>query len=119
MEKISILQILIGTTAFALLINGLMKFLKREKGQTLFKILANTIVWGGISAFSFFPRLSHTLTSLLGFGENLNTLIFLGFIIVFAILFKIINVVERIEKNISQMVRKEALDKIQQKNSHE
>jgi hypothetical protein len=50
-----------------------------------------------------------------GLGENLNTLIFIGFVAVFVMIFKIINIIERIEKNISEIVRKEALGHLEDK----
>ena len=91
------------------------KYVKRQNGQTIFKLLANSIVWISIAVFAIFPKVTHTISENLGFGESLNTLIFIGFVFVFIILFKIINVIERTERNISEIVRKEALSKIIEK----
>lgn len=88
------------------------KFMKRENRQTIFKLLATSFVWISIALFALFPAATHLISERLGFGESLNTLIFIGFVIVFVILFKIINMIERTERNISEIVRKEALDKI-------
>lgn len=112
LKDISILQMLLAVASAAFLFSGAVKFFQREKSQTFFKFLASTLVWGVILSFSLFPQFSHTLNSKLGFGENLNTLIFIGFILVFAILFKIINIIEKIERSISEIVRKESLEKI-------
>jgi hypothetical protein len=111
----SFFQLVIAAIALAFWTNAVIKFFKREKHQSFFKFIANTLVWFSIAIFSLFPALTHQVSLKLGFGESLNTLIFIGFIIVFMILFKIINIVERIERNISEIVRKEALSRLNDK----
>lgn len=113
--NLSTLQIILSLLALIMLSQGFYKYIKHEQGQTLFKLMVSVVMWGGILIFSLLPAFSHTVTRLLGFGENLNTLIFLGFIIIFLILTKIIHVIERVERNISEIVRKEALSKLEKK----
>lgn len=113
-KAVSILQIILALTALAFLLAGMLKYIKRQRGQTFFKLMTSVAVWGSIFVFSIFPSITHSLSEKLGFGESLNTLIFIGFVIVFVILTKIINIIERIERNISEIVRKEALSKINQ-----
>ncbi|PIP26902.1 MAG: hypothetical protein COX30_04760 [Candidatus Moranbacteria bacterium CG23_combo_of_CG06-09_8_20_14_all_39_10] len=113
-KTVSILQIIVALTALAFLLTGIFKYIKRQRSQTFFKLMASVIIWGSIFVFSIFPSITHSLSAKLGFGESLNTLIFIGFVIIFIILTKIINIIERIEKNISEIVRKEALSKINQ-----
>ncbi len=112
MQINSLFQIIMAIISVGFFANGCMKFVKRERSQSFFKFFTNSIIWLGIAAFSLFPSQVHLLSERLGFGESLNTFIFIGFIIVFAILFKIINIIERTERNISEIVRKEALSKI-------
>lgn len=110
-----IFRILVALISFSFFANGLFKFVSGQRSQTLFKLLTNSFVWIGIALFSLFPSQVHLISEDLGFGESLNTFIFIGFIIVFAILFKIINILERTEHHISEIVRKEALSKIIEK----
>jgi len=110
----SLFQLLFAAIAFGFWLNALLKFFRRERSQTIFKFLANSVIWLGIVLFALFPKETHTISADLGFGESLNTFIFIGFVIVFIILFKIINMIERVERNISEIIRKEALTKIKE-----
>lgn len=110
--NISIYQIFLGIVAIFFLANGVLKFFSKEKSQTFFKLLMTLIIWGSIFSFAIFPKVSHLLSEKLGLGENLNTLIFIGFVFVFAIIFKLLSILERIERNISEIVRKESLSNI-------
>ena len=112
-KAVSILQIILAVTAIGFLVAGILKYLKGQRSQTIFKLLTMVIIWGSVLVFSIFPAITHSLSEKLGFGESLNTLIFIGFVIIFAILFKLLNIVERTERNISEIVRKEALSKLE------
>lgn len=111
--NISIYQIILGLLSLIFIINSIMKFVKKESVQTLFKLITTLAIWISIFSFAIFPRLSHAISMKLGLGENLNTLIFIGFVVIFIILFKPLNTLERIEQNISEIVRKEALSKLE------
>ncbi|MDO8506981.1 MAG: DUF2304 domain-containing protein [bacterium] len=113
--KISIFQIIISLVAVAMIYSGTVKFLNKEKSQTFIKFFLTFFIWVGVLAFTLFPGLAQTLSKTLGFGNNLNTLIFAVFVVIFLILFKILNVVEKIERNMSEIVREEALKEIKMK----
>lgn len=112
MSTVFIFRIILAVVAGTFVFSAFAKFMKRENRQTIFKLIANSFVWISVALFAIFPSTTHLISERLGFGESLNTLIFIGFVIVFVILFKIINMIERTERNISEIVRKEALDKI-------
>lgn len=105
-------QIFLAIIAVFFLISGLSKFLRGERSQTLFKLLITYCIWGSILVISIFPNASYALSRFLGLGQNLNTLIFIGFVILFIIFFKLLAIIERLEQNISEIVRKEALEKL-------
>ncbi len=109
-------QLLMATVALIFFINGVTKFFKRHRSQTIFKLLTSSVIWLGVATSSLFPAQVHLFSEKLGFGESLNTFIFIGFVIVFMIIFKLINIIEKTERNISEIVRKEALSKITEKN---
>lgn len=111
--QLSIVNLALVAVSLLFLISGAVRFFKGEERQTLFKLFAYLVIWGSILTFGLFPQASRSISLFLGFGENLNTLIFLGFVIVFIALFKLVNAVERLERNISEIVRREALEKLE------
>ena len=109
MLTISLYHILLAIVAVVFIANALMKFFRQESGQTLFKLFLTLFVWGAILIFSLLPSLVRTLSEYFGLGSNLNTLIFTGFVFVFIAIFKLLGAIERLERQISELVRKEAL----------
>jgi len=99
------------------IVRQLYKFLNREQYQSFIKFIATIIVWGGVIVFISVPGLSHFISEKLGLGKNLNTLIFTGFILVFILIFKLISIIEKVEKNITDIVRKEALREVKNEKS--
>jgi len=92
------------------------KFMKKELGQTLFKLILSILIWGVVLVISIYPTFAYYIAKKLGMGENLNTLIFFGFVIVFMLIFKIFSVVERIEMQITEIVRTVAIREGSKKN---
>jgi hypothetical protein len=105
-------QIILAAIAGIFLTSNIAKFLDRRHGHTLFKFIASSTIWGGIMTFSIMPTAGHSLSQALGLGENLNTLIFIGFIIVFAIIFRLLSTIEQLERSLSEFVRRDALRQI-------
>lgn len=91
------------------------RFFRKETSQSFFKFLTTILIWTAISLLAAFPPLARFITKTLGMGENLNTLIFIGFIILFILIFKLISLIEKIERNITEIVRKEALRSVLKK----
>jgi len=95
-----------------------MRFVRKEKTQTFFKLATTLLVWGGILYTSLFPKEVHSLSTQLGFGENLNTLIFFGFVVVFVIIFRLLAVIERTESQLTDLVRKIAMNEMEKTGSN-
>ncbi|PIY71932.1 hypothetical protein COY87_03585 [Candidatus Roizmanbacteria bacterium CG_4_10_14_0_8_um_filter_33_9] len=84
-------------------------FIRHEHNQTAYKFATTLFIWGGILFTSLFPGEVRRLSQQMGFGENLNTLIFFGFVIVFILFFRLLRSVENLERNITELVRQNAL----------
>jgi hypothetical protein len=111
--KLSIINLLLVLVASLFMISGAIRYFKREERQTFFKLAAYLVVWGSVLTFGLFPPVTRAISQRLGFGENLNTLIFFGFVVVFVALFKLVTAVERLERSVSEIVRREALEKLE------
>jgi hypothetical protein len=111
--QLSIARLALVAVSALFLVNGVIRFFRREERQTLFKLLSYLAIWGSILTLSLFPNVGHAVSQRLGFGENLNTLIFFGFVVAFVAIFKLVHAVERLERNISEVVRREALEKLE------
>lgn len=109
---IPLARIVLITISFLIIINQLIRFYKKEKGQTYFKLISTLFIWISILLISALPNIASFVSSKLGFGDNLNTLIFIGFIVVFLLVFKLLDIIERLERNITEIVRKQALKEI-------
>lgn len=119
MNLVSIFQLIIAGISLGFLVSAWLKFIRREKRQTVFKLLAHNIIWLGILLLTIFPNSTHELSEKLGFGESLNTFIFIGFVIVFMIIFKIITMIERIEREVSEIIRNETLSHLKHDSKNE
>jgi len=58
----------------------IVRFIRKEQGQSVFKLMATIFIWSGVSYTALFK---------LGSENNLNTFFFIGFVIVFFILFRL------------------------------
>lgn len=107
--NLTLIQLLLVAISLFYIVNRIVRFFRREKTQTGFKLVTTMLVWGSILYTSLFPHQVHDLSRRLGFGENLNTLIFFGFVVVFAVLFKLLSSIENLERNLTDIIRREAL----------
>ena len=111
--KISLYQIIILGISVVMLFLGTKEFVKRETGQTLLKFIVRVIVWGGMGVLAVYPNATEIVARILGFKENINAVIILGFLLVFMLIFKLLSAIEKVEQNISELTRREALSHLE------
>lgn len=107
--KIHLYQIIIICISSVMLFQGAKEYLKRETGQTFLKFAVRLIVWGGMALVAVYPNSTMIFAKMIGIEGNINAVILTGFLLVFLLIFKLLSAIEKIEQNISELTRKEAL----------
>jgi hypothetical protein len=106
-------QIAITLISLFMIFQGFKNFFKiRGQGQTFIKLLVRIIVWGGMAIIAIYPKVTNDIASLIGMEGNINAIILTGFILVFLMIFKLLNAIERLEQQITKVTRKESLKEI-------
>ena len=113
--KIEIYQIVIVAISSVMLFMGIKDFVKREAGQTFLKLAVRIIVWGGMAVIAIYPDSTWVVARAIGIVDNINAAIMIGFLLIFLIIFKLMSAIEKIEQNISELSRKDALKDLDEK----
>jgi hypothetical protein len=113
MDNVSIYQYVMAAVAFGTILGRTLRFFRRETSQSIPKYLTVVFVWGMIGVVSLFPSVAHWIRVTFGFGENFNTMIFIAFVVLFVLFFRILAIIEKIESQISEFIRNEALRNLQ------
>jgi len=103
-------QIVVAIVAFAMIYQGTSNFVKGKGNQTLLKLFTRIIVWGGMAAIAIFPNITITFAQFIGIEGNINAVVLTGFILVFLVIFKLLSAIERLEGQISELTRKDAVN---------
>ncbi len=107
---VTFVLLLLGTS---MIVSRWNKFVKKEKGQSPFKLAVTVCIWLMISITAVFPTAVINLLQIIGLKQSVNTLIFITFVSIFLFLFKLLSYIERLENNITEIVRKEALKELE------
>ena len=110
--KIHLYQIAVIIVSSLMIYQGLDRYFKKQKNQSFLKLLIRLIVWGGMIAIVIYPKASMSLAKIIGIEGNINAIILVGFILIFLIIFKLINAIEHLEQQISILTRKDSLEEI-------
>jgi hypothetical protein len=110
MQIYQILTIIISTT---MVMQGIIKYFRKTTHYSILKLFTQIIVWGGIGIVITYPETSmYRLASFLGIKEGFNALILVGFMLILIFIFKLLGVIENLEKTINKIIRQEALREI-------
>lgn len=107
-----IYQIVIIFVSAFMIFQGISNYIKGKNGQTIYKLFLRIIIWGGMSLVAMFPDTLTLLAKTLGIIDNMNAVIITGFLLVFLMIFKLLSAIERLEQNVSEITRKDALKEI-------
>jgi len=110
--KIHLYQIAVIIVSSLMIYQGLDRYFKKQKNQSFLKLLIRVIVWGGMITIVVYPKISMSLAELIGIEGNINAVILVGFILIFLIIFKLLNAIEKLEQQITEITRKDSLEKI-------
>ncbi|OGI34817.1 MAG: hypothetical protein A2259_02670 [Candidatus Moranbacteria bacterium RIFOXYA2_FULL_43_15] len=109
MNSLHLYQIAIIFIAAVMIFQGAMNFVRGKNNQTILKLLIRIIVWGGMAVVAIYPDLTNTVAELIGMQGNINAVILTGFILVFLMIFKLLSAIERLEQQMTELTRKDAL----------
>jgi hypothetical protein len=113
--KIHLYQVIVVGISSVMLYLGIKEFINRESGQTLLKLSVRLAVWGGMGLIAIYPDSTLVFARLMGVVDNFNAVVLMGFLMVFLMLFKLLSAIEKIEQNVSEITRKEALHAAQER----
>jgi hypothetical protein len=102
-------QVVMVAISSVMLYLGIKEFANRETGQTLLKLAVRVTVWGGMTLIAIYPDATVLIARVLGVVDNFNAVVMMGFLLVFMLIFKLLSAIEKVEQNISELSRKEAL----------
>jgi len=95
-----------------MIFQGIRNYIRGKSGHTIYKLSIRLIVWGGMIFIAIFPEIINLLGKTLGIIDNMNAIILTGFLFVFIMIFKLLSAIERLEQNISELVRNDSLKEI-------
>jgi hypothetical protein len=108
-----IYQIVIILVAIFMIYQGIRNYIRGKNGQTIYKLLLRIVIWGGMGIVAMFPDTLSLLAKTLGIIDNMNAVILTGFLLIFLMIFKLLSAIERLEQNLSEVTRKDALKEIE------
>ncbi|MCW5199878.1 DUF2304 domain-containing protein [Desulfobulbus sp. F1] len=108
--KVHLYQVVMVAISSVMLYRGIKEFANRETGQTFLKLAVRLIVWGGMALIAIYPDFTLFIARILGVVDNFNAVVMMGFLLVFMLIFKLLSAIEKIEQNVSELARKEALN---------
>lgn len=83
----------------------------KDKIISLQEFILWTIFWFMVGFIVIFPQTTAYVANLVGVGRGVDLVIYLSVLILFYLVFRILVRLDKIEKNITQIIRQEALIK--------
>lgn len=109
----SFYQLLFAAICLIYIVHRLQKYLRKEQTQSLFKLGTIVGVWLFLLIVVLFPEWVNSVLRKIGLGGDFNTIVLIGFVIVLLLIFKLLSIIEKIERQITEIVRKDALKELE------
>lgn len=106
--EITFFQLLTPLFAIVMLLKGISRLKRGE--MSVRKFVLWIAVWGGVSVLAVYPEFVKFAANVTGIESGINALIFFGFIFLFYLVFKLFIIVEHLERDITNVVRKKAIE---------
>ncbi len=106
--EITIYQLLTPLFAIIMLLKGISRLNRGE--MSVRKFILWIIIWAGISVIAIQPQLVKIFADLTGLESGINALIFFGFILLFYLVFRLFIILEHLERDVTNIVRKKAIE---------
>jgi len=90
-------QLIVSGIAALMIIQGAIKYFTRGESQSFLKFFVRLFIWGGMATVALFPQITNTLASFVGLEGNINAVILTAFLLVFLMIFKIYQVLRRLQ----------------------
>lgn len=109
MQQIITLQVIAGLFALFALSRVYLRFQERKLSSFAFVFWVG--VWfAGVTAI-FFPELTSNIAEFLGIGRGVDVIVYASIVIIFYLLFRIYIKIEDTQRQITEVVRKAAIEK--------
>jgi hypothetical protein len=112
--RLEIYQWLVPLISIVFIVRTVLQF--QSKQRTLRGLVIWIVFWSCLAVFAFVPNIvSHRLATVLGIKDNVNAIIFIGLGILFFLLYSLSSTVDRLERQITELVRELAKERAQKK----
>jgi hypothetical protein len=100
------------------IIGIIITFLRFKNGKmSLNMVLVWSVIWILLIVFSIYPDTTSLLASVTGIGRGLDLILIIGLIGCYYFIFRIYNLIENVEEEITALVREIALERGQSKDA--
>ncbi|MCA9385074.1 DUF2304 domain-containing protein [Candidatus Dojkabacteria bacterium] len=110
--SLALYQIIVPCIAGVFILRAFSNFIRHRR--TIRELVAVSGFWSGLAAFSIFPDALAELAQFIGIKDYINGITFFSLGLLFYAVFKILLALYRNEKQITRLVRKEALAKVKE-----
>ena len=106
MEPIQIIAII-----FALFALSRAALRLKDKSINSIQFIFWGLIWTAVIIIAFVPNITGFISKILGIGRGIDVLIYIGIILLFYLIFRIYVKIDKVERNITKIVRKITLKK--------